>query len=105
MAASLRRLRLQNMVGRMKQLGDDWILRSSCFFEHHARRQASVAGAQALDNFWKLLEKSMPKSLRARETEADARVVSQRLWSYAYSFQFCWNAQGDLWKEVGRLIR
>ena len=29
----------------------------------------------------------MPKSLHAREMEVDARVVSQRLWSYAYSFQ------------------
>ena len=45
--------------------------------------QASVAGTQALDNFWKLLKKSMPKSLHARGMEADARVVSQRLWSYA----------------------
>jgi len=47
----------------------------------------------------------MPKSLHAREMEAEARVVSQRLWSYAYSFQFRWNAQGDLWKAVARLIR
>ena len=48
--------------------------------------QASVAGMQALDNFWKLLKKFMPKSLHAREMEADARVVLQRLWSYACSF-------------------
>ena len=66
--------------------------------------QACAASMQALDNFWKLLKKSMPKFLHACEIEADARV-SQRLWSYACSCQFRWNAQGNFWKAVARLIR
>ena len=62
--------------------------------------QASVAETEALVNFWNLSKLSMPRTL----TEAGARVVSQRLWSYAYSFQFRWNVKEDLWMEVARLV-
>ncbi|CAK9040966.1 unnamed protein product [Durusdinium trenchii] len=64
-------------------------------------KRASVAGMQALDNFWKLLKKFMPKSLHAREMEADARVVLQRLWSYACVRT--WQEEEEVEEDVNNL--
>ena len=62
----------------------------------HESTKGPVAGTQALDNFWKRLKKSMPKSLHARVATAVELCLQ---------LQFRWIAQGDLWKAVARLIR